>query len=459
MRPAENESPPLLSGTGLSAGAVLDSPSADSVAASARRKAYLHVILPLFITSIIAYLDRMNLSFAALTMNADLGFDSEMFGFGAGIFFAGYVLFEIPGALIAERFSPRFWLARIMISWGILTGLMPFISTSWQFYVLRFLIGAAEASLYPVVFATIIPRWFSSADRARAISLMLTSLQVSGMIGGPLAGWLLGMSFLGLAGWQILFLIEAVPAVLFGFVLVRWMSDWPRDAKWLTPEEREHLTGQFEKELAAKSAAKHYTLRQALADKEVLRMSATYFLWMTGYWGFNYWMPTVLKQASGWSNLAVGWASAAPMSVSLVVMLWVGHHSSKTGEKRWHGACCLFFAAAGMLLGAMTDEPVLAFLFLCMAGIGAYAALGVWWSYPTTFLSGAAAAGAAGLINSVGSSGGFVGPSLTGFLEQRTGSYKGAWLYLAFSLACAGALMLTFKRKPAELQSEPAVGS
>src|SRR5688572_9863740 len=209
------------------------------VAARARRKAYLNIVLPVFITSIIAYLDRNNLSYAALTMNADLGFTAEMFGFGAGIFFAGYVLFEIPGALVAERYSPKWWLARIMISWGVFTGVMAFVTTAWQFYTLRFLVGAAEASLYPVIYASVIPRWFSPAERARALATLLASLQLSTIIGAPLAGWLIDVPLFHFKGWQVLFLLEALPAVIFGFIIVRWMADSPETARWLTPDEKQ----------------------------------------------------------------------------------------------------------------------------------------------------------------------------------------------------------------------------
>ena len=192
----------------------------EEVAASARRKAYVRILPPLFITSVIAYLDRVNLAYAKLTMNQDLHFSDEVFGLGAGIFFLGYVLFEIPGALIAERTSPRWWLARIMVTWGIVSGLMAFMSETWEFYLLRFLLGVAEASLYPVLYASCIPRWFGAQDRPRAIALLLASLQVSNMIGAPLAGWILGLSLPGLEGWQTLFLLEAIPAVLFAVILV-----------------------------------------------------------------------------------------------------------------------------------------------------------------------------------------------------------------------------------------------
>jgi ACS family tartrate transporter-like MFS transporter len=423
-----------------------------SIEASSKRKAYLNIVLPAFLISVIAYLDRNNLSYAKLTMNDDLGFSESAYGFGAGIFFAGYLLFEIPGALIAERFSARLWLARIMISWGLLTGLMAFVTAAWQFYLLRFAIGVAEASLYPVLYATVIPRWFAPRDRARAIAVMLSSLQISAIVGAPLASFLIETPVFGLQGWQVLFLVEAVPAVLFGFVVIYWMADRPRDAWWLSEEEEAFLSEQLESDQLAKGKKQQGSVLAALKSKEVLKLSGTYFLWMTGYWGFTYYTPTILKDL-GWATQDVGWLVAAAMAASLVMMLLVGHSSSRTGEKRWHGAAGLFLASLGMFFGTLTQNALLAYVCLCMAGIGVYAALGVWWSYPTTFLRGAAAAGAAGLINSIGSAGGFVGPYVTGFVKDATGSYRGAWVYLAVSLAAAGVLILTLKR-PEQIEGD-----
>ena len=420
-----------------------------SVAASATQKAYRHVVLPLFVISTIAYIDRVNISYAALTMNAALGFDPRVFGIGAGIFFAGYFLFEIPGALVAERYGPRLWLARIMISWGLVSGLMAFMTTATQFYALRFLLGAAEASLYPVIYASCIPRFFPPAERARAIAVLLTSLQLSGVIGAPLAGWLTTVSFAGLAGWQVLFLIEAVPAVVFGFVVAFWMADSPRDARWLTQDERHHLVRQYEEERTAHAAVRRFTVLEALRDPEVLKLCLTYFLWITGFWGFSYWTPTVLKEVSGWSNVAIGRVIAAAMAVSLVVSLWTGHSSSKRNEKRWHGALHMFLAAVGMAGGAFARDPWVFCGFMLLAAVGTYAPMSVWWSYPTTFLSGLAAAGAVGLINSMGNLGGFVGPYVTGWVRQTTGSFAGAMLYLAASLAAAGVLILTLRKTKA----------
>ena len=428
---------------------------ASSVAASAKRKAYLNIVLPLFFVSVIAYLDRVNIGYAALTMNTDLGLSPTMFGMGAGIFFAGYIVFEIPGAIFAEKFSARIWLARIMLTWGVVSGLMIFMTAQWHFYLLRFLLGAAEASLYPVIYATCIPRWFSEKDRARVIALLLTSLQVSGIVGAPLAGWLLGVPLFGLKGWQGLFILESVPAIVFAFIIVFWMADRPAEAKWLTEDEKQFLIQQYERELAAKQSARNYTVLQAFREPEVLKLCVTYFLWISGFWGYNYWIPQVLKSLSGWSNFAIGWLTAVPMVFSLVAMLYIGHSSSKRREKRWHGAIGLFIGAVGMGVGVFIKEPWIAFFFVVLAGIGVYAPFGVWWSYPTTFLSGTAAAGAIGLINSCGNLGGFVGPYITGFIKDATGTFTGAWVYLACSLTLAGLLILTFKKQMPADGAEP----
>lgn len=421
-----------------------------AVEVSARRKAYLNIVLPLFLISVIAYIDRVNISYAALTMNAALGFDAQAFGLGAGIFFAGYFLFEIPGALIAERYSPRLWLARIMITWGLVSALMAFMQTTWQFYLLRFLLGVAEASLYPVMYACCIPRWFPARDRARAIGLLLTSLQISAIIGAPLAGWLVGVPLFGLQGWQALFLIEAVPAVLFGLVVPFWMADRPSEARWLTDAEKRFLTEQYERETAAQAATRKYSVWQALKDRTVLKLCLTYFLWITGFWGFNYWMPTTLKEVSGWSNAFIGQMFAVAMLISLAASAYTGHSSSLRNEKRWHGAFHMFLAAFAVAAGGLIHAPWPYYCLLVLTAVGTYAPMSVWWAYPTTFLSGPAAAGAVGMINSVGNLGGFVGPYVTGWAKQQTGSFTGAMWYLAASLALAGVLILTLDRTRAD---------
>ena len=279
--------------------------------------------------------------------------------------------------------------------------------------------------------------------------MLLTSLQVSGVIGAPLAGWLTTVSLFGLAGWQVLFLIEAVPAVVFGVIVAFWMVDSPQEARWLSADEKQHLARQYEEERAAQASVRRYTVVEALRHPEVLKLCLTYFLWITGFWGFSYWTPTVLKELSGWSNAAIGRAIAVAMLISLLASLYTGHSSSKRNEKRWHGALHMFLAAIGMAGCAYAKDPWLFCAFMVLAAVGTYAPMAVWWSYPTTFLSGMAAAGAVGLINSMGNLGGFVGPYVTGWARQTTGSFTGAMLYLAVSLAAAGVLILTLRKTQA----------
>jgi len=310
---------------------------------------------------------------------------------------------------------------------------------------LRFLLGSAEASFYPVLYASVIPRWFTLQERPKAIALMLTSLQVSAIIGSPLAGFLLDISLFGLKGWQLLFVCEAIPALLFGILLYFILSNDPMKVSWLSDKEKEYLANALSNE--SKQKTQHYTIWQALKDKEVLKLALIYFLWITGFWGFNYWMPTVMKELSGWSNIAIGSLFAIPMTLSLIVMVYIGYSSSQTGEKRLHGAIPLAIAAIGLGAGAFIKNPGVNMVFVCIAAIGIFGPFGVWWSYPTTFLSGAAAAGAVGLINSSGNIGGYVGPYLIGIIKNLTNSFELSFLILAGMVLISSVMMLTLKKK------------
>lgn len=248
------------------------------------RKRQLHVILPVFFVSVIAFLDRVNIAYAGMTMTQDLPWLSpEVFGAGAGMFFLGYFFFEIPGALIAAKFDACKWIARIMFTWGIICGFLAFVQTPWQFYLIRFLLGVCEASLYPVIYAVLFPRWFSASERAVAISLMLTSLPISNIIGAPLAGILLELRIFGLQGWQSLFILEAVPAVVFTFIFLFWVKDRPQKSQWLTDVEKQYMIEIHEKEQEAMHTEKKYTIFQALTDKTVWRLVCIYFFWATGF--------------------------------------------------------------------------------------------------------------------------------------------------------------------------------
>lgn len=418
-----------------------------TIKGSLTERKYFNIILPLFIGSMLAYIDRLNISYAALTMNKDLGFSAQVFGMGAGILFFGYVVFEVPGTVFAEKRSPSKWIVRIMITWGIVTSLMGFVHTQFQFYIVRFLVGAAEASFYPVCYSAIVPRWFNAKERPKALSILLTSMLVSSIIGSPLAGIILDITAFGFKGWQMLFILEGTMAFIFGIILIFWLKDWPEDVNWLTAEEKKAIRADYEREVAVKNSVKNYTLWEALSDKTVLKLCFIYFMWVTGFWGFGFWLPTVLKSVSGLSNSSVSWLIIIPMTAALIGFIINGNSTSKTGERRWHIAIPLFIGAAGMAFGALTSNPVLSFLFTCVTAIGVYVGMGVWWTVPTSFLSGPAAAGATGLINSVGNLGGFTGPYFVGFVKGSTGSYTVAYMWLAVSLIIAGVVMLTLKKE------------
>ena len=404
-----------------------------------------HIIFPVFLVSVIAFLDRVNIAYAGMTMTQQLDWlTPEVFGAGSGMFFLGYFFFEIPGSLVAARFDACKWIARIMFTWGLVCGLLAFMQNSWQFYLFRFLLGACEASLYPVIYAVLFPRWFLAKERAAAISLMLTSLLIAAII-----GILLEFRILGFEGWQCLFLIEAIPALVFTFVFLFWVKDRPDKVSYLTPLEKEYLNTTIAAEEAAKESVKKYTIWQSLTDKQVWRLCVIYFTWITGFWGFNFWMPQVLKGVSGWSPSLVGFAIIFPMGAALIAQVLVGKSSSKTGEKRWHVAGCMFLGAVGLICAPFIHDGLLSLISVSITAIGVYAPMGTWWSVPTTFLTGAAAAGATALINSIANLGGYVGPYMLGVIKQNTGSTDGGYFALGAMLIISGLVMLTLPKKTA----------
>ena len=414
--------------------------------AALKRKRDLRIILPVFLVSIIACIDRVNIAYAALTMTQDLDWITpEIFGAGAGIFFMGYLLFEIPGSLIAAKFSATKWIARIMFTWGGVCVLMAFMSTQFEFYLYRFLLGASEASLYPVIYSVLYPRWFTAGERARATSLMLTSLLLSTIVGAPLAGVLLNTSFFGLHGWQELFILEAVPALCFAVFFFFCVKDRPDQVSWLNAAEKAYLTKAYVEEHARLQKVKKYTVMQVFTDPKVLKLCFIYFMWVIGFWGFNFWMPTVLKSLSGWSTQLIGGAIVIPMTAALIVQLIIGHTSTKTGDKVWHVAGTLFVGAIGLGLSPFATSMGMALFLICLSAIGIYASMGVWWTIPTTFLTGPAAAGSVALINSCGNLGGWVGPYMMGLVKTHTGSFDIGYFLMAAFMFIGGVTVLTLK--------------
>ena len=405
-------------------------------------------ILPfLFLLFVIAFLDRVNVGYAALEMTIDLHFTNRVFGLGSGIFFIGYLVFEIPGTLIVERWSARKWFARIMVTWGLITVLMAFIKTPMQFYVVRILLGAAEAGFFPGVIVYL-SHWFPAADRAKAGSIFFLGIPVANIFGSPLAGWLLGVHWFGLPGWRWLFIVEGIPAIVFGIATIFYLTDWPREARWLSVEEREWLTAELEREAAAKKAAHSYGTWEAMLQPAVLRLTLIYFCVTSCTYGLTIWLPTFLKAASGRSNLAVSTLSMLPYLLLLAGLLFNGWHSDRTGERRWHTAVPLIVSALGFALAIV---PGTGLWFACASVIAAgfaNAFLPSFWAIPYTFLGESGAAASTGLINSLGNLGGFAAPFVLGYLLDRTHSFTLGFLCVVAGLVVGIFLIFTLP-KPA----------
>jgi MFS transporter, ACS family, tartrate transporter len=423
--------------------------SESEVAQRARRRIARRLLPFLFLLYVIAFLDRMNVGAAALQMPHDLGFSEGVIGMGAGVFFLGYFLLEIPGALIVERWSARRWIARIMISWGLVTVFMAFIHTARQFYVIRFLVGAAEAGFLPgvIVYLT---HWFRYQDRAKAVAFFYAANPLSYVIGSPLAGLLLGLSWLGMRGWRWLFIIEGIPAVILGVITIWYLTDWPDQAQWLHADEREWITTELQREKQAKHSRRSYRVWEALRHRDVILLTGSYFCAMTGSYGIAFWLPTILKRLSGKSDLKVTLLAALPYVAAFITQQVNGWHSDRTGERRWHAAIPLFVCGIALALAVLYGTNLMMSVAMFVVAGGAfYGFQPVFWAVPTLFLSESAAAASIGLINAVGNLGGLVGPLVIGYLASRMHSFSPGLLYLVASLFVSGSLMLAVGRQAA----------
>jgi MFS transporter, ACS family, tartrate transporter len=410
-------------------------------------KITLRLIPFMFVLYIVAFLDRVNVGFAALQMNEDLGFSDTVYGVGAGIFFIGYFVFEVPSNLIMEKVGARIWIARIMLTWGIISSAMFLVGGETSFYILRFLLGVAEAGFFPgmILYLTY---WFPARERARAVALFMAAIPLSGVFGSPLSGAIMTLDGLaGLAGWQIMFLAEGIPAVLLGIVVLFFLPDGPDDARWLNPEERGWLREALERENRIKSEHGEYTTRQALTNGKVWLLSAIYFGVVTSVYGVSLWLPLIIEDLSGFGTFAVGLLGAVPYVAGAIGMVLFARHSDATGERRWHVAVAAFIATVGLVLTGVTVSPVVEMVALTLAALGIYSTLATFWSLPTAFLSGTAAAAGIALINSVGNLGGFVGPYVVGFLSDSTGSFYAGLLLLAALILVAGLLALAVRHE------------
>jgi MFS transporter, ACS family, tartrate transporter len=430
---------------------------ADAVLARAALAKVTRRLLPfLFLLYIVCFLDRVNIGFAALQMNRELGFSPAMYGLGAGIFFLGYVLCEIPSNLILARTGARTWIARIMVSWGLIACAMMFIRGPVSLIGLRFLLGAAEAGFFPgmIYYLTL---WYPEAERARAVARFMLAIPLSGVVGGPISGALLELhGAMGLSGWQWLFLLEGIPAVLLGVVVFRVLPDGPGQATWLTPAERRALTSALAAERGERERRHGYSVRAMLRTPAVWQLAVLLLLANAfGVYVLGLWLPQIVRDVSGFGSFGVGLLSAIPNLVAAAAMVLVGAHSDRTGERLGDIAGAAAAGAVGLAAGAYLHSTVPVVIALSVAAAGLLSTHGPIWPLPATFLTGSAAAGGIAVMTSLANLGGFLGPYAVGVLKQRTGSFHQGLLLLALISLAGAALALWMRRSPMLRQKQP----
>jgi len=412
---------------------------ADAALSKARR-----TLIPfVFVLYLVAYLDRINVGFASLQMNRELGLSESVFGFGAGLFFLGYSIFEVPSNLILERVGARMWIARIMISWGAAAMAMTAVRGATSFFAVRFILGLAEAGFFPgvILYLTF---WFPAREQARAVALFMTATALAGVIAGPISGALLELhGIAGLSGWQWLFILEGLPAVILGVLVWRYLPDGPDKAVWLEVDERAALSMRLDRERRLGNHNRQRSFSEAISNLTIWLLSLVYFAIVFGLYGVTFWLPQIIRSFGQHSDFEIGLLSAIPFIGAAIAMVFVGRASDLSGERRWHLAFSAAVGAVGLMLTAMTRSPLLSLGALSIAAAGIWGTFGPFWAIPADFLSGTAAAGAIALVNSIGNLGGFAGPYIVGMVKQATHSFAGGMLAMAASLVAAGLLALT----------------
>lgn len=418
------------------------------------RKMAWRVLPFLALAYLICIIDRLNVGFAALTMNADLGFTATIYGWGAGLFFFGYFIGEVPSNLILSKVGARLWFARIMVSWGILATALGFIGGQTGFFWIRFLLGIAEAGFFPgvIYYLTL---WFPAQYRGRIFGLFLIISPLNYTIASPLAGLILKLfdGTMGYPGWRWLFIVEGIPSVLLGFVTLKAVIDRPANASWLTDAEKKHLSDTLAREAAARNETKHLTIWQTLAHPKILLFAVVYTALAIGIYGLALWMPQIIKEMGLKDPLDIGMVMAIPYLIATICMVLWSRHSDKTDERVWHCAGPLALASIGLISSAYAGSPLLAMIAITVAAIGLYCSQPVFWSMPTGYLTGVAAAGGIAFINSIGNLGGFVGPFAVGWLKDNTANgFQAGLTFLALCLLTGSIVAVIVGRSVARLR-------
>jgi len=405
-------------------------------------------LLPfLFLLYIVAYLDRINVSFAVLQMRGELGLSDRVYGRAAGMFFAGYFFFQLPSNLVLEKFGVRRWISGLMITWGVISCLMIFIRGPVSFYGMRFLLGAAEAGFFPGMILYM-KRWFPANARARAVAWFMMANPIAGIVGSPVSGALLGISGKGLSGWQWLFLMEGIPAILLGGAVFWALADNPREARWLKGEERAWLLERLALEQEAESALRKENLWRVLVSPRIWMLSMVYFGVPTTMYGVTLWLPSVIRSLSGLSYAMTGLVSALPFVVTAIAMVLVGMHSDRTGERRWHTAVPAFVGAGVLGLAGYGGSAVLVVASIGLGMACAESMVGPFWAMATSRMAGLSAAAGIAVINSVANLGGYFGPDIIGFFRKANGGFRGGLLAIGATLALSGGIALMVGRQP-----------
>src|SRR6185369_2807273 len=434
-RPEETRGEPMSQSSTLAS-----APAKSEIETSTIRAISWRLIPFLVLAYFFSYLDRVNLGFAALTMNAELKFTPLIFAWGAGIFFIGYFIFEVPSNLALEKFGASRWIARIMVTWGIISALMAAVSGETSFFILRFLLGVAEAGFFPGIILYL-TYWYPAEYRARFMAAFAIAVPLSTVIGAPISGLILGMdSIMGLKGWHWLFILEGIPSIVLGIVTWFYLTDRPEKADWLSAEQQAWLKSRLDAENAAKAAVHPLSLGQALSSPKVIMLSVIYFGFVGALYGMQFWLPTIVK-AFGLTNAQTGFVTAIPYLFGTIAMILWARHSDATRERVAHVGGPLLLTAVALFLSSYIKDPTITMVVLTFAAIGIFCCFAVFWTLPTAWLSGTAAAGAIALINSIGNLAGFGGPYLVGWVKETTGSAETGLMVLAVFPLVAGLLV------------------